>query len=102
MCGWLYDVVLAGVAPLAFTSLATVAKLPTTKTRSPTTSMSWISAGVPSPSRNLGRPTSGASETRRVWPGSGSAYVAVTGLVTDAVVVPSFTVRVTFLVPVLA
>ena len=37
-----------------------------------------------------------------MWPGSGSAYVAVTGLVTEAVVVPSFTVRVTFLVPVLA
>ena len=48
--------------------------------------MSLMSAGVLSAFVNFGRPVRGVSGTRLVWPGSGSAYVAVTDLVTEAVV----------------
>ena len=55
-----------------------------------------------SPLLILGMSVRGVSGTSPACPGSGSAYVAATGLVRGSVVLPSLTVRVTLRVPVFA
>ena len=68
---------------------------PAMKTRLPTTSMSQIS-----PLLIFGMSVRGVSGTSAVCPGPGRRFVGLTDRSVCVVVVPSFTVRVTVLLPV--